>query len=330
MPVTTADTLFKQRGKFNLFGQSPEQAAEMKALEEKLNQEARENWDSPEWHRQVAADLQSSLDYGFTFNNVFQTWFRTDTVGEADRVVLRERRGMKVYWTARGGWIDETQLSTEEWTLPRDTIGFHVSEMEDKIRLNFATTMSDLVNLAEARLEAEVNRRILSTLTTAIPDATSDSYVSVAGLDADDLNTAIREVKDAIKPNGQGPAPVTILGRASMIDKILDVVSGTFSGFTPQTNEEILRQGRLGSYRGANIVNIINYTDEEGSSYFPANELWVFGGDVGRFVFYGPMLVKTWTENNVDYVHYRARKDCGGLVNHAEQARRIIDTTVSA
>ncbi len=31
----------------------------------------------------------------------------------------------------------------------------------------------------------------------------------------------------------------------------------------------------------------------------------------------------------MDYRHYRARKDIGGLVHHPEQARRIVDTTVT-
>jgi hypothetical protein len=40
-------------------------------LHAKLNQEARDNWDNEAWHRQVAADLATNLDYGFVFNNIF-------------------------------------------------------------------------------------------------------------------------------------------------------------------------------------------------------------------------------------------------------------------
>ena len=327
MPTSTAaKTFINQRGTFDPFGSTPEQQAQYKELAKRLDDEARENWDNPTWHRQVAADLATSLDYGFTFNNLIPSYFRVQNVGEADRVILKERRGLKVYYTARGGWIDETQLTTEQWELPRDTLGFHVSEFEDKIRLNFADSISAITNLAEQRLDAEVNRRILTTLQTAVPSG-SPYYVDVpaGGITPEILNDHLRQVKDAIRPNGEGPVPVTILGRAAMIDQILDFDFG----FAPETNEEIRRLGRIGQYRGANLVSIVNFTDEDGNSYFPANELWIFGGDVGRFAFYGGMVVKSWTENNVDYVHYRARKDIGGLVHHPEMARRLVDASVA-
>lgn len=324
MTTTTAKTFIKHRSGINPFGSTPELVEEHKALASKLNDEARENWSNPAWHLQVAQDLADTLDYGFTFNNLFSTYFATEQVGEFDRVILRERRGMKVYYTARGGAIDETQLRTEQWEMPRDTIGFHVSEMEDKLRANFATSMSDLVTLAEARLEAEVNRRIFTTLQSAIP-STSANYVATALLTKAQVDTAIRDVKDAIKPNGMGPVPVTILGRASMVDQITDFNLG----FDPEATSEIRAKGRLGVYRGCNVVQIVNFTDDDGVSYIPANELWVFGGNVGRFAMYGGMIVKSWTENTVDYQHYRARKDIGGLVHHPEQARRIVDSHVT-
>ena len=328
MSATTARELIAHRSSVDPWGRRRETMAEHAALREKLNEEARENWTSEAWHRQVAADLAETLDYGFTFENLFGTYFMVETVGEFDRVVLRERRGLKVFYTSRGGYIDESQLRDELWELPRDTMGFHVSEHTDKLRANFAETMESIVNLGEMRLEAEVNRRIFSLLGEAVPSG-SPEYVSTGGLTKPELDAAIREVRDAIKPNGMGPVPVTIIGRASMVDKISDVVTDAAALFDPSATEEIRSRGRLGVYRGANIVQVINYTDEDGASYIPANELWVFGGTVGKFALYGGMQVKSWEENTVDYRHYRARKDVGGLVHHPEQARRLVDTSVT-
>lgn len=304
----------------NPFAGTPEQVEEYKALAKSLNEEARENWTSPEFHRQVANDIASELDYGFTFENNFSSYFSTETVGEFDRVILKERRGLKVYYTARGGHVDETHLRTEQWELPRDTLGFHIRESEDKLRANFAEEIGTVVGLGQDRLECEVNRRIFNTLQEAVP-ATSPYYSSAAALAKADLDVLIREVKDAIQPNGMGPVPVTIIGRAAMVDQISD-----FTGYAEEAQEEIRLKGRLGIYRGCNIVQLTNFTDEDGESYIPANELWVFGGNVGKFALYGDLRVKTWSENTVDYQHYRAVKDIGGLVHHPEQARRFIDT----
>lgn len=325
MTTTTTAQLIQHRSAVNPFGgRDGANVAEHAELIQQLNEEALANWDNEAWHRQVAADIATALDYGFTFDNLFSTYFQVETVGEFDRVILRERRGLKVFYTSRGGYIDESQLRTENWELPRDTLGFHVSEHTDKLRANFGTSVNDMVTLGEARLEAEVNRRIFTLLQAAVPSS-SPYYVATSGLTKTEVDTAIREVRDAIKPNGLGPIPVTVIGRASMVDQISDFNLG----FDPEATSEIRAKGRLGVYRGANLVQVINYTDEDGDAYIPANELWVFGGTVGKFALYGGMQVKSWDENTVDYRHYRARKDVGGLVHHPEQARRIVDSSVT-
>ena len=165
---TLVKSFASHRGR-NDFSGTPEQVQEYKELAAALNEQARENWDNPEFHRQVAADLASELDYGFTFENLFSTYFSTETVGEFDRVILKERRGLKVYYTARGGHVDESNLRTEQWELPRDTLGFHVRESEDKLRANFADSITAVAGLGRERLEAEVNRRIFGTLQSSVP-----------------------------------------------------------------------------------------------------------------------------------------------------------------
>jgi hypothetical protein len=321
---SSIQTLARTHAAVDPWGHSPQLAEEYTKAKEDLNKQARERWDDPEFHRQVAADLESILDYQFTFENLFSTYFNVENVGEWDKVILRERRGLKVFQSSRGGYIEESQLRSEMWELPRETMGFHVSEHIDKLRMNFAETIEDLVSLGGQRLEAEVNRRIFNLLQAAVP-STSPYYVSVAGMAKSDLDTAIRNVRDAIKPNGMGPVPVTIIGRAAMVDQISDFNLG----FDPEATEEVRAKGRLGVYRGANIIQVINYTDDAGASFIPANELWVFGGTVGKFALYGGLQVKSWDENTVDYRHYRARKDIGGLVHHPEQARRIVDSAVT-
>lgn len=307
---------------------SSEQVAEYVRLKAALNAEARENWDNESWRREIAALIAARLDYGFVFENLFGTYFLVKSVGEFETVELRESRGLKVFYTSRGGYIEESQLKTERWELPRDTLGFHVSEHEDKLRANFADTVERLVSLAEARLDAEVNRRIFNLLQAAISSG-SPYYSNPAGMTKANLDAAITGVRDAIRPVNGAMPPITIIGRAPMMDVVNTVVTNPAALYDPGATAEIRAKGRLGVYRGANLVSVFNYTDENDASYIPANELWVFGGTVGMFAMYGDLQTKSWTENTVDYWHFRGRKDIGGLINHPEQARRIVDSTVT-
>lgn len=327
--MTAVKTMLDARSSVDPFGRpKADDIAAYERAKAALNAEAQANWGNETWHREQAAILAERFDYGFQFDNLFPTYFEVRNVGEFDTVTISERRGMQVFWTARGGYIDETQLKTERFDVPRDTIGFHVSEFEDKLRAGYAETIEELADLALQRLDAEVNRRMLNLLQAAIPSS-SPYYVNAStGLTKDILDTAVREVNDVVTPNNGTMPPVTILGRATMIDKISDVVTDAAALFDPEATAEIRRRGRLGVYRGANVVRIQNYTDENDNSYIPDNELWVFGGSVGLFAKYGGMQTKSWSENTVDYRHIRGRMDCGGLIYRPDRARRIVDGTV--
>lgn len=327
--MSTVKTMLDARSSVDPFGRpKADDIAAYERAKAALNAEAQANWGNEAWHREQAAILAERFDYGFQFDNLFPTYFETRNVGEFDTVTISERRGMQVFWTARGGYIDETQLKTERFDVPRDTIGFHVSEFEDKLRAGYAETIEELADLALQRLDAEVNRRMFNLLQAAIPSS-SPYYVNAStGLTKDILDTAVREVNDVVTPNNGTMPPVTILGRATMIDKISDVVTDAAALFDPEATAEIRRRGRLGVYRGANVVRIQNYTDENDNSYIPDNELWVFGGTVGIFAKYGGMQTKSWSENTVDYRHVRGRMDCGGLIYRPDRARRIVDGTV--
>lgn len=321
MTAVLSDMLSARSGA-SPFGRTPRgDVAEYERIKAALNTEAQTNWDSEAWHREQAAILAGVLDYQFTFNNMTSTYFLTRNVPEFEKVYVKERRGLKVFYTSRGGYIEESQLKTETFELPRDTLGFHVSEHDDNVRAGFAETVETVAALGYERLDAEVNRRIFTLLQEAVPSS-SPYYVNAAGtgLTAPVLDAALRAVRDAIKPNGLGPVPVTILGRSAAVDAISTMFA---TGYFPEANEEIRTQGRLGLYRGAQIQQVINYTDENGVAYIPEDEVWVFGGTVGLFAFYGGVQVRQWLENTVDYRHYRARRDIGGLVHHSEQSRRI-------
>lgn len=284
-----------------------------------LNTDAKENFKSEEWHREQAATLASVIDYGFTNDPLFSSYIPQRVAGEYEHVFVRERRGLQVFYTARGGYIEESTLKTMNFEVPRDTLGFHVSEFEDNLEANYADTIESVVALGMQRMEAEVVRRQLTLAQEAVTIA-SPYYVDASGtgLTPTVLNDALVDVEDAIKPNGAGPVGITVLGRAAGINAISD-----FPGFADEAKEEIRLRGRLGVYRGANLQKVVNYTDENGDSYVPDNEVWVLGGQAGLFVRYGALKSKTWTENTADYRHYRVRGSIGGLVHHPEQIRRI-------
>jgi hypothetical protein len=300
------------------YGRSPEERAEAIELMEKVNENARANWHNEAWRRQMAAVLTESILEGFTYETFYDQIIRTDRVGFDDRVILEEETGLKVFFIAKGGHIEASAMVSESMEIPRDTLGFHVYEFEDKMESNFAKSAATLRSLAVRRLDWGVNKQIKALIEAGIPMA-SPYYVTGAGLDQAALNQAIREVRDESQSG-----VVTLYGRSTMVDQIMD-----YPGFADEALEEIRQRGRLGTYRGASVVQVKNWKDEDGVSFIPANELYVVGDDAGMFALYGGLKSKEYVEADNWYWHYIGRQDFGGVLHRPERARRFVDTAIT-
>lgn len=294
---------------------------------EKANEVARANWENPQWRHEMAQELTETIYRGFEHENLLSLFTNVENAAFDGRVFVKEIRGLKAFWVSRGGYIEASEIKSEVMEIPRDTIGFHVFEFEDKMKINFSETSQSLINLAQQRMDAQVNQRLFSLFQAAVPSS-SAYYSSGAGLSLTTLNTALREVRDESMDD-----QVTIIGRSTMTEQIIDELLGSGSngaGFLPETNEQLVRRGVLGTYRSARIVTLKNYDDDNRVPFFPANELWVVGRDASKFAFWGGLMSKQYVENDNWYWHYLARRDFGGVVHRPERLRRIVDTSISA
>lgn len=300
------------------YGASPEDRAKARELIEKINEDARKNWDNPAWHRAMARVLTQSILEGFQFETFYDRVVDVERVGFADRVIMEEETGLKVFFIAKGGHIEASSMVSEALEMPRDTLAFHVYEFEDKMEDNFAKNVAVMRNLAVRRLDWGVNRQIKALIEAGIGVA-SPYYISGATVNQAALNGAIRAVRDESE-SGQ----VSIFGRSSMVDQISD-----FTGFAPEALEEIRLRGGIGTYRGASVIAARNWKDEDGVSFIPANEMYVIGSDAGRFAMYGGIKSKEYTDDDNWYWHFVGRQDFGGVLHRPERARRIVDTAIT-
>jgi hypothetical protein len=301
------------------FGRSQEENKNRLELMEAANEEAREHWEDPQYRREFAADLTESILMGFEYETLIDRWIDTERTDFNGRIYIRESTGLKAFYMARGGYIEASELTTEISEVPRDMIGVHVWEFDDKFLTNFAESAETLRDLSIRRMDAEVNRRVHTVLSEAIPTG-SPYFLSTPGLSKPGLDAALAAVRDA-SDSGE----VAIVGRPTMVDQIMD-----FDGFGNETKEEIRQKGVLGRYRGANIVSLKNYKDENNLPYLPGNELWVLSRDTGKFGFFGGLKSKEFEELDNWYWHYLARRDTGVLVHHPERARRLQDSALPA
>jgi len=289
----------------------------------KLNEEAAARFSDPQWRAEKAADMTSTIYEDFQYENFLPMLGAIEYLGTGDRSFVKEVKGLEVFWVARGGYIEQSTVNTSVVEIPRDTVGFHVSELEEKMETGFAEASSTMVGLGTERLGAAVNSRGKALL-DASRDGTNSISASGALGTVDNINAALRTVKDQSKSRN-----VTIIGRATAVETLMDTLLGSLgngSGFLPESNEEMVRQGKLGSYRGTPIVEIPNFEDGSGTSYWPSDELYVIADDAAKFAFFGGLKSREYLEQDNWYWHYLAKQEFGGLVNHPERAYLITDT----
>jgi hypothetical protein len=303
--------------------------AEVREAARKLNEEARDKFSAdPQWRADRAADMTQSIYEDFQYENVLDALGQVEYLNVEDRSFVRETRGLKAFWIARGGYIEQSDVRTDIVEIPRDTVGFHVSEFEDKLTTGFAEASTTLVELGTQRLGAAVQQRARNLLVTAV-NGTAYEIEDAGALDGlAALNHALRTVRDNSKSR-----QVTVLGRATATERLMDTLlgpNGNGQGFLPSTNEEMVRTGVLGTYRGAPIRTITNYLDGDGAAYWPEGELWVIANDAAKFAFFGGLRSKEYMEQDNWYWHYLAKQEFGGLVNHPERSFKILDTDLTA
>lgn len=298
-----------------------EERAKARAIVEAANQEARDRWDDDDFHKEFAAVMTTNIFEGFRHENVLAMMTQVETVGLNDRITIREVRGLRVFWVSLGGYIEQSTLRARVMELTKDQVGFHLSENEDKMTANFVESSGEIEDLAIQTMDAAMQVRLITMFQTAIP-STSPYYIEGAGLSLAALDTALTEVEDETELDM--PA---IIGRAPMVNQIFNDLLAS-NNFTPETNEQLLRTGVIGIYKGARVIRLRNFKNDNDVSYFPNNELYVVGRDASKFGFWGGLTTKEWVEQGGWYWHLMGRRLAGGALYRPERVRRIVDTSL--
>lgn len=303
---------------------------DLQAEVNRLNQEAADLFYDKAWRNEIAQEVGREVYYGFDHMNMVDLVTETERLGLNETATIDlEIRGLTAFHIARGGVIEESTIHGETAYLPKDQIGIHIREHVDRIQTNFVPSVQKLVSLAPRRIDAEINRRVISTLQAAIPSS-SAYYVSTANVTLTQVQTALDAVRNEVEPEAGDPV---IIGRSAMLNKLRNATTNglAFNYFMPSINEDQLRYGETpNTLFGARVLDVGNYRDENGRSYFPNNELWIVGRSAGKTAFYGTPRTTEWIEDEGEYWHWQTRLNYGVSIVRPSHARRIVDASVSA
>jgi len=200
-------------------------------------------------------------------------------VGTSAEYVVRGK--LKAYWHEPGSYAPRTRMVQKVFTVPTWMISAHPEYEISQLEAGRYGTAQDQVREAREAILGAINARIWNTLSGSIATTDRNYFASAAGLTKTALDNAISYVEDQVG------GVSAIVGRANLLTPILDfgtTGSADTGVFDDATKSQVLKTGKIQSYRGVPLVPLPQWRDGFGKLTISQNEILVVGRDIGKYV----------------------------------------------
>ncbi len=188
---------------------------------------------------------------------------------------------LKAYWHEPGSYAPRTQMTQKVFTVPTWMISAHPEYEISQLETGRYGTVADQVKAAREAILGAVNARVFNTITGSIA-STDRNYSSVGNkITKAALDNAINWVEDQVG------GVSAIVGRRNILNPILDfgtTGSADTGIFSDAMKDQVLKTGKIQSYRGVPIIPLNQWRDGFGKVTIPQDTIMVVGNDVGKYV----------------------------------------------
>lgn len=224
--------------------------------------------------------------------------YRNFRLGEKPEFRLK-KKGVKAYWIAPNSYTPKSRNYQETLGMEFDTISARPECFIDEIKAGRIQGFVELIRDTREAVQNGIAGKVF-TLLGQFYNAISNSDMfqqDTTSLSQSSINSAIDEVVYRTGANA------TVIGDLKLVNQIRD-----FEGYDAETNLEIRKSGKLGIYRGANLIGLSEVKDEAtGKVLVPKNRLYVVSQKIGFAGTYGD--TKSGQENSIDDWSWNARFD---------------------
>lgn len=261
--------------------------------------------------QEIAETIAIYLDKNFNKFDISPYLFTYRNFNLGDKPEFRlKKKGIKAYWIAPNSSTPKSRNYQETLTMEFDSLSVRPECLLDELKVGRIQGFAELIKDAREAMQDAIAGKVF-TLLGQFYNATTNSDMfkqDTTTLAQASLNTAIDDIvyKTGVRP--------TIIGDMLLINQIRD-----FTGYTDTTKDEILRTGKIGVYRGANLLSLPECKDPStGKILVPKNRLYVCSSKIGYAGTYGD--AKSGQESSIEDWTWNARidKEWGATVTEAE------------
>ncbi|WP_336786947.1 HK97-fold major capsid protein [Paenibacillus sp. MMO-177] len=245
---------------------------------------------------EIAEVIAIYLDQNFNKFDIAPYIFNYKNFQLGDKPEFRlKKKGIKAYWIAPNSSTPKSRNYQETLSMEFDSLSVRPEVLLDELKAGRVSSLAELLSDAKDALQSAIVEKVFIIL-GQVYNATSNADLFLAdtsALSQASVNKAIDEV--VYRTGGRA----TIIGDMKLVNQIRD-----FSGYTDTTKDEIMKTGRIGVYRGANIMSVSEVKDEAtGKILVPQNRIYVvsqklgYAGTYGDSKFGQESSIEDWTWN---------------------------------
>jgi len=290
-----------------------ENASRLDEAGKKLEQRIANMAKSPQGLNELAQLITENLEEEMQAYDLRPLLFDTKPRKLLEKVEYKRKGKFRAYRTTKGSYVPKSQIfqgvvaaQPEEFSVRP---ACHLLQLET----GRISAVGELISGAQEALLTEYARYFYATLEAVnAGDTTGKNKAQVTG--AVDKATLDKMLYAASEKGGQ----VSIVGTHTSLAPILD-----FAGYTDTQKDEIMRTGSLGTYRGAGIVKLEEFTDADDVDVIKHDTIFIVTRKAGYVDDFGSIRQREIVDGEHDEFSIIMRKEWGFTVLYPEYVRMI-------
>lgn len=234
--------------------------------------------------------------------------FDTKTRQELEYVEYKRKGKFRAFRITRGGYVPKSQIFQDVVMAQPDEFAVRPSCHLDQIKTGRITSVAELREGAMDALITDYARYFYETMNAAFLNAEfSNNFATCTGGKLD------KTMLDKILAKAMKYGQVSIVGTYNGLSGIMD-----FAGYTDTQKDEIMRTGKIGVYRGANIVRLDEFLDADGQDVIKDDMVFVVVRKAGHVDDFGELQNDEITDKEHNEFSIIIRKKWGFTLLYPE------------
>ena len=224
-----------------------------------------------------------------------------------EKVEYKRKGKFRAFHITRGGYVPKSQIFQDVVMAMPEEFAVRPACHEDQLKTGRIGSVEELRSGAIEALVTLYCKYFYKTLETVVnvTDLPNNVFKVSGALDKATLDKALA----AAAKHGT----VSIVGTYQSLLPITD-----FQGYTDTQKDEIMRTGKLGVYRGANIVRLDEFYDEDGQDVIKQDTIFIIVRKAGHVDDFGETSNKAITDDEHDEFSIKIKKWWGFTILYPE------------